>query len=158
MKKQSLCLIKVISGGQTGVDRAALDAGIQANMPIGGWCTKGRRAEDGVIDSRYPLQETASRLYQERTRKNVIESDATLIIAGKLLSGGTALTRDFAEKQSKPLLIVNPADAGGIGKIRQWLAANSVRVLNVAGPRESANPGIYSSTHGFLTELFKSLK
>jgi hypothetical protein len=158
LKNKSLCLIKVISGGQTGVDRAALDAGIQANMPIGGWCTKGRRAEDGVIDPKYPLLETDSRLYQERTRKNVIESDATLIIAGKLLSGGTALTRDFAEKQSKPLLIISPADTGSISKIRKWLAANNVMVLNVAGPRESANPGIYSRTYEFLTELFKSLK
>lgn len=158
MKNKSLCLIKVISGGQTGVDRAALDAAIQANMSVGGWCTKGRRAEDGVIDPKYPLLETDSRLYQERTRKNVIESDATLIIAGKLLSGGTALTSDFAGKQSKPLLIISPADAGGVSKIRKWLAANNVRVLNVAGPRESSSRGIYNSAHQILTELFKSLK
>lgn len=158
LKNKVLRLKKIISGGQTGVDRAALDAAILENIDIGGWCTKGRRAEDGIIDSKYPLQETASRLYRERTLQNVIESDATLIITGKSLSGGTALTKEYADRRSKPLLIINPADSRGGGKIKQWLAANNVRILNVAGPRESTSPGIYSSTHGFLTELFKSLK
>ena len=158
MKNKVLCLKKIVSGGQTGVDRAALDAAILANMPVGGWCPKGRLAEDGVIGSKYPLQETVSRLYRERTCKNVIESDATLIITGKLLNGGTALTKEYADKHSKPLLIINPADSGGVNRVRQWLAANNIRVLNIAGPRESTSPGIYSSAHGFLTELFKSLK
>src|ERR1039457_2584832 len=98
--------IKVISGGQTGVDRAGLDAAIKAGIPIGGYCPKGRLAEDGVIPSIYPLQELSTTKYQVRTEKNVIESGATLIINKGPLTQGTKLTYEFAIKHERPCLIV----------------------------------------------------
>lgn len=155
MKNKELHLMKIVSGGQTGVDRAALDAAIDAGVPVGGWCPKGRLAEDGVISSEYPLQETASRLYRERTGLNVMDSDGTLILAEKILSGGTALTKSLADRYSKPLLAVNPADSAGIVKIRKWLFANKIRVLNVAGPRESTRPGSYDQAYRLMREVLK---
>ena len=148
--------MKIISGGQTGVDRAALDAAVAAGIPVGGWCPKGRLAEDGAIPPEYPLQETVSRLYQERTGLNVMDSDGTLILAEKILSGGTALTKNFAEKYAKPLLVFKPADSGASGKIKRWLKANNIRALNVAGPRESARPGSYEKAYKILMEVLKS--
>ncbi len=147
--------MKIVSGGQTGVDRAALDAAIAAGVPVGGWCPKGRLAEDGVISSEYPLQETASRLYRERTGLNVMDSDGTLILAEKILSGGTALTKSLADRYSKPLLAVNPADSAGIVKIRKWLTVNNIRILNVAGPRESTRPGSYDQAYRLMREVLK---
>ena len=155
MKNKELHLLKIVSGGQTGVDRAALDAALAAGIPAGGWCPKGRLAEDGVISPKYPLRETASRLYQERTRLNVTDSDGTLILAGKALHGGTALTKVFADRHLKPVLVANPADSGSTGVIRKWLKANDVRVLNVAGPRESTRPGSYDQAYKLLREVLK---
>ncbi len=155
MKNKELHLMKIVSGGQTGVDRAALDAAIAAGVPVGGWCPKGRLAEDGVISSEYPLQETASRLYRERTGLNVMDSDGTLILAEKILSGGTALTKSLADRYSKPLLAVNPADSAGIVKIRKWLTVNNIRILNVAGPRESTRPGSYDQAYRLMREVLK---
>ncbi len=88
----TLPIAKIISGGQTGVDRAALDVAIELELPCGGWCPRGRLAEDGTVPDRYPLQETRSAEYAERTERNVIDSDGTLIIATRPLTGGTALT------------------------------------------------------------------
>jgi len=155
LKNKELHLIKIISGGQTGVDRAALDAAVASGIPLGGWCPKGRLAEDGVISSEYPLQETASRLYQERTGLNVMDSDGTLILAEKILSGGTALTKSFADRYAKPLLVINPADSAAVGKIKKWLTVNNIRILNVAGPRESTRPGSYELTYRVIREVLK---
>lgn len=155
MKNKELHLMKIISGGQTGVDRAALDAAVAAGIPVGGWCPRGRLAEDGAISPEYPLQETASRLYQERTGLNVMDSDGTLILAGKILSGGTALTKSFAYRYAKPLLVINPADSAAAGKIRKWLTANNIRILNVAGPRESTRPGSYDRAYRVIREVLK---
>lgn len=135
---------KIISGGQTGVDRAALDAAIQYNIPHGGWCPRGRRAEDGIVDARYQLVETASHDYNQRTEYNVKDSDGTLILNLGKLEGGTAFTVRIAEAIPKPCLIVNlarPVDTHGVFT---WLAVNKIHVLNVAGPRESKYPGIYA--------------
>ncbi len=156
MKNKELHLRKIVSGGQTGVDRAALDAAVAAGIPIGGWCPKGRLAEDGVISLEYPLRETVSRLYRERTGLNVMDSDGTLILAEKILSGGTALTKGFADKYAKPLLVVNPADSVSIGKIKKWLTANKIKVLNVAGPRESTRPGSYDQAYKLLGEVLSA--
>ena len=155
MKNKELHLMKIISGGQTGVDRAALDAAVAAGIPVGGWCPKGRLAEDGAIPPEYPLQETVSRLYQERTGLNVMDSDGTLILAEKILSGGTALTKSFAYRYAKPLLVINPADSAAAGKIRKWLTANKIRILNVAGPRESTRLGSYDQTYKVIREVLK---
>ncbi|MCD6446738.1 MAG: putative molybdenum carrier protein, partial [Candidatus Marinimicrobia bacterium] len=85
-------MTKIISGGQTGADRAGLDAAMELNIPVGGWCPKGRKSEDGPIDNKYPLQETTSGDYRVRTERNVKESDGTLIFTLGKPTGGTALT------------------------------------------------------------------
>lgn len=148
---------KVISGGQTGVDRAALDAARAAGLPIGGWCPRGRRAEDGVIADRYPLSETPSEEYAERTAWNVRDSDATLIVARGELTGGTALTRDEAERRGQPWLHIEDDDAHSIDEIRAWLKAENVGVLNVAGPRESAAEDVYEHARSILDRLFSEI-
>ncbi|WP_457653878.1 putative molybdenum carrier protein [Rhodocaloribacter sp.] len=145
---------KVVSGGQTGVDRAALDAATAAGLPVGGWCPRGRRAADGVIDARYPLRETPSAAYAERTAWNVRDSDGTLVLLSGEPAGGTALTLREAKRQGKPLLVHRLGESGGVEKVRAWIAREGIRVLNVAGPREEEAPGIYADARTFLTELF----
>lgn len=148
--------LRIVSGGQTGVDRAALDAALELGVECGGWCPQGRRAEDGAIAERYPLSETPERNYEQRTEWNVHDSDATLILTGKLpLTGGTVLTREFALKHARPFMIVDPA-SGDSEDVMQWLAENNVATLNVAGPRESLQPGIYKQSKEFLLQLFSN--
>lgn len=152
---------KVISGGQTGVDRAGLDAAVNAGIPIGGYCPKGRRAEDGVIPEQYPLIELESPESYFRTEKNVIESDGTLILNKGILSEGTKLTLDFTIKNGKPSLIVQ-LDGEEVIKPEQvvrWLNGQFISVLNIAGPRESKCPGgIYSESFSYLEQVFTLLK
>lgn len=129
---------KIISGGQTGVDRAALDWAIDSRIPHGGWCPKGRKAEDGVIPGRYGLQETPRRNYRQRTRWNVRDSDATLIVTlTQELTGGTLLTEHYARKMGRPCLHLLPGD-GWRERLKEFLETNRIRILNVAGPRHSA--------------------
>jgi hypothetical protein len=148
---------RVISGGQTGVDRAALDAAKAAAIPIGGWCPAGRTAEDGPIPSEYPLRETASRDYSKRTRLNVRDADATLILHRGPIAGGTALTADYAAELGRPLLLVNLDTALTTASVTAWLEQNQVQVLNVAGPRESTSPGIAAMAAAFLRRLFSAI-
>ena len=149
--------LKIVSGGQTGVDRAALDVAMQAGMACGGWCPKGRRAEDGRIDSHYPLTETPERSYSQRTEWNVRDSDATLIITREMpLSGGTAFTFETAQQREKPVLVVDLTCAD-MDSVSKWLLDHSVKTLNIAGPRESKQPGIYSESKDFLLPLLKGL-
>ncbi|MDG4562258.1 MAG: putative molybdenum carrier protein [Candidatus Competibacter sp.] len=146
---------KIISGGQTGVDRAALDVALALGLAVGGWCPKGRRAEDGQIPDRYPLTETTERNYQARTRRNVEDADGTLILNRGKLDGGTALTEAHARQIGKPCLIV--ALEAGIepAAFRDWLAAHHITVLNVAGPRESKRPGVYAAAVRCLETLLR---
>ena len=147
---------RILSGGQTGVDRAALDVALVLGIPCGGWCPRGRVAEDGPIDSRYPLSETGGSDPDERTRLNVAEADATLILAPQPLTGGSALTRACAEKLGKILLVIEPSTADAArAAVAGWLAEHAPEVLNVAGPRESGAPGIYREARTFLTRLWK---
>ena len=145
---------KIVSGGQTGVDRAALDAAMVLGLPVGGWCPKGRRAEDGVIDLRYPLIETPDEQYAQRTAWNVRDSDGTLVLLFDKSSPGTNVTIEEANALGKALLLVdlttNPEEMEVLG----WLEANGILVLNVAGPRESEAPGIYEATRAFLDDVF----
>jgi hypothetical protein len=151
-----LRLEKIISGGQTGVDRAALDAARQAGRPCGGWCPKGRWSEAGPIDPCYPLTETPSADPAQRTDLNVADADGTLIIAATPLTGGTALTRRIAQRRAKPCLAVDPGDVAAAESIRQWLQKHDIRILNVAGPRESGCPGIYEQALDLLRAVFEA--
>lgn len=146
---------KITSGGQTGVDRAALDAGLKLHIPIGGACPRGRLAEDGPIDSKYPLLETATSAYEERTYRNVTDTDGTLILHFGKISGGTALTRKFALAQKKPLLVVDLGERPAPDAVLKWIAQHGIANLNVAGPRESNHPGIYRMAYEFLLRIFE---
>ena len=148
---------KVISGGQTGVDRAALDAAMELGLEVGGFCPKGRKADDGRIADVYPLIELASANYLLRTEKNVVEADGTLILAMKRpLSGGTEKTRALVQTHSKPgkVIELEKADDAAVGRVQTWLREKRIRVLNVAGPRESGSPGIYDKSRRFLLKVF----
>ena len=147
---------RIISGGQTGADRAALDWAIDNAIPHGGWCPKGRMAVDGVLSARYQLTETESEGYRQRTRRNVHDSDATLIVNLGELDGGTLLTRVFAEKAGKPCLIVS-LNAGitdeVVMTVSNWLERHRPETLNIAGPREQKRPGVYALTYQLLDRL-----
>lgn len=145
--------MKIVSGGQTGVDRAALDAAIELGLEHGGWCPRGRLAEDGPIDPCYNLAETPSQDYPQRTEWNVRDSDATLVLSRKPPSGGTAYTMEMVNKHQKPSAVAGFGD-DDLARLKRWLAENRFDVLNVAGPRESSEPGIYDEARGFLVRLF----
>ena len=146
-------LHRIVSGGQTGVDRAALDAAIRHGIPHGGWCPRDRLAEDGKVPARYALQETGSWDYAERTERNVVDSDGTLILNTGPLAGGTLLTREFAEEHHRPWRVVDLEDEVDCEGIRDWLRKFTIRVLNIAGPRESKRPGIYAQATVALDQL-----
>ncbi len=145
---------KVISGGQTGVDRAALDAASARGIATGGYCPKGRRAEDGVIPARYSLTELRTADYPARTRRNARTADATLILTRGRLTGGSAYTAQVAQRLGKPLHVVDLASRPRAAPVRAWMAAHDVQVLNVAGPRESKAPGIQQQAKRFLLRLW----
>lgn len=149
--------IHIHSGGQTGVDRAALDAALTAGMPVGGWCPQGRRAEDGPIPPRYPLRETPTPEYAERTAWNVRDADATLVLTRGTPTGGTATTINVARDLGRPLLVIDPNEADDIEPVVVWLRERDVAVLNVAGPRESTAPGIYAEARQFVARLLRTL-
>ncbi len=152
----SLYVKQIVSGGQTGADRAALDWAIAHSTPHGGWCPSGRAAEDGVIDSRYELKELESGDYRKRTRKNVEDSDGTLILNLGELDGGALETQGFAENLKKPCLVVQLDDGWDKPlryKVISWVKWLQVRRLNIAGPRESKRPGIYRAASDFLEFL-----
>jgi hypothetical protein len=144
---------KVVSGGQTGVDRAALDVALELGLPCGGWCPHGRRAEDGAIPDAYPLRETPSPSYPERTAWNVRDSDATLVITRGEPRGGTALTVSLARRAGRPVLVIDLELNADHAPVRTFLADNAVRTLNVAGPRESEAPGIHDEAAALLRAL-----
>ncbi len=149
--------MRIVSGGQTGVDRGALDFAVSHGIEHGGWVPRGRRAEDGPVPLAYSLTETKTSRYAERTRSNVLDSDGTLIICEGRPSGGTALTRSAALAAGKPLLFVDISrtrTACAVKAIRLWIEENAVSILNVAGPRESQRPGIYWRTQALLECLF----
>ncbi|MCB1771647.1 MAG: putative molybdenum carrier protein [Candidatus Competibacteraceae bacterium] len=148
--------LKIVSGGQTGVDRAALDVSLSLGLVVGGWCPKGRRAEDGRIPDRYPLTETAEMDYETRTRRNVEDSDGTLILNRGKLEGGTALTADLARKIGKPCWIVALESGIEPATFRDGLTAHPITMLNVAGPRGSQRPGVYAAAYQCLGSLFRS--
>lgn len=158
----------VVSGGQTGVDRAALDAAMQIGIAVTGWCPRGRRAEDGVIPEDYPLCETASLNYAVRTEYNVRDSDGTLIIALNSVSGGTGLTIRLARQLDRPChvvrLLASKDGATGNGKsqddpnldVVDWIQTHRIRVLNVAGPRGSSDDRVYPLALSFCRQVLRA--
>lgn len=144
---------RIVSGGQTGVDRAGLDAAIALGIPHGGWCPRGRLAEDGRIPRRYRLAETDSPEYAVRTERNVLDSAATLIFCRGGTSGGTELTRVLALRHGRPCLVVDLAGPLDVAAVRRWLAEVQPAVLNVAGPRESQCPGIGAEAQAALERV-----
>lgn len=153
---RQLGLRRIVSGGQTGVDRAALDAAIELGLEHGGWCPLGRRAEDGRIPRRYKLSETGSTQYPIRTRQNVIDSDATLVIYRERLQSGTELTYRLARQAAKPFLLVDLESSPDPTLVLDWIMDARIATLNVAGPRESTAPGIAQQTREFLVSCLAS--
>jgi hypothetical protein len=145
--------IRIVSGGQTGADRAALDVALELGWRCGGWCPAGRAAEDGPIPPRYPIRETPSADPAERTAWNVRDSDATLVLDAGAPSPGTALARCAARELDRPVYawaVTSPPD---VGSFRRWLQVYRVGTLNVAGPRESEAPGVYDAARDLLRAL-----
>lgn len=150
--------LTIVSGGQTGADRAALDWAIAQGIPHAGHCPAGRKAEDGPIPQRYRLTETGSTSYVHRTRLNVKQSDATLILSHlPTPTGGTMLTLKHAKKLDKPHLLVTPENLDHAPRLlADFLTRHKVRILNVAGPRTSTEPTIYRTTFDLLQTLAKT--
>jgi hypothetical protein len=144
---------RIVSGGQTGVDRGALDAAIEMGIEHGGWCPRGRLAEDGTIPPAYALAETVAANYAVRTEQNVIDSDGTLILYRESLSGGTELTRRLAERHGRPHLLIELTDGADASIVGHWLIENEIATLNVAGPRESTCPGIAAEAYVFMRQV-----
>ena len=154
MSKSNTRLARIVSGGQTGVDRGALEAAIQLGLPHGGHCPRGRLAEDGCIPPRFVLTELASRKYSVRTEQNVIDSDGTLIIHNGRMSAGTALTYRMTVKNQKPAFILDLTRPAELDEFLNWLQRHDIETLNCAGPRESSVPGIESLSRALCRELF----
>lgn len=148
---------RIVSGGQTGVDRAALDVAIELGIKHGGYAPAGRRAEDGPIADRYDLIELPSPEYDARTERNVLESDATLIVSIGPLTGGSATTQRMARLHDRGVLHIDLTRVtvdDAPAKIRLWLDELRPIVLNIAGPRESTTPGIYDVVLPLLRDAF----
>jgi hypothetical protein len=146
----------ILTGGQTGVDRAALDWAISRGIAHGGWCPSGRTAQDGPLPERYKLKETEATGYSQRTRMNVRDADATLIIHYGPLLGGTRLTCRFADEMNKPFRLVDlskdwPSQST---QVQAWWTELDLNGLNMAGPSEARVPGIYALTLEFLQQLW----
>ncbi|MDG2385277.1 MAG: putative molybdenum carrier protein [Pirellulaceae bacterium] len=153
--QQATKVCRIVSGGQTGVDQAALQVAIELRIEHGGWCPRGRICEAGTIPKQFFLRETQSAKYSVRTEKNVIDSDGTLILYRDQLSGGTALTQRMAMKHQRPLKIIDLSTRSDFDQIHQWLLQNKISCLNVAGPRESTAIGIGAQSQRFLQQLLR---
>ncbi len=150
---------KVISGGQTGADQAALDAAIELGIPYGGSIPLGRKTEAGGLPDKYRLRELSTSSYPKRTEQNAADSDGTLIISQGSLDSGSEYAREMAEKQKRPWIHVDTkrvSEEAAVVLIQSWIDGNHIKVLNVAGPRASRDPHIYSITRRILTALLRA--
>ena len=148
----------ISSGGQTGVDRAALDLAMSMGKNIEGWCPKNRLAEDGPLPTYYPLKETESDQVEVRTEKNVNETEATLILAyGQNYDKGTLYTITQCRKYNKPILELDLSMKSSVqgSHFSEWISKHEIQILNIAGPRESSSPGIYKAAYNLLSILFE---
>ena len=146
---------KIVSGGQTGADRGGVDAAMKMGVSYGGWLPKGRMAEDGKVPAKYKAKQEMTRGgYPKRTEANVVDSDGTVVFSHGKLTGGSALTRRLCKKHGRPFLYVD------LGKetdpaclLSDWIIEQDIMVLNVAGSRESGNPGIYERVLGIIKRV-----
>ena len=148
--------MKIISGGQTGADQAALDAAIALKIPYGGWLPRGRKTENGPLSQRYALRELNSARYRDRTEKNILTADGTLIFSFGPLSGGSALTEALAIRHDRPFLHIDfelTDRTRATALVAAWLQAMQIETVNVAGPRASSEPRIYEAVYALLTEI-----
>jgi len=148
--------IRIVSGGQTGVDRGALDAALDLRVSAGGWCPRGRLAEDGAIPDRYPLREHRSPAYSRRTEQNVRDSDGTVILHYGRLEGGTRLTAEYCRRLDRPCLQLDMAaipEEKAVDLLHDFIAGRSIRVLNVAGPRASGWPDAHRISRGVISKF-----
>jgi len=149
---------KVVSGGQTGADRAALDFALENGIDHSGYVPAGRIAEDGPVAAKYGgLTETASTDPAERTRLNVLSSDGTIVVTQGPLAGGTLMTAEYARSMKKPLLHIDlliDDQETAAAKAREWLRLTECRIVNIAGPRASEDADIYGKVRSFLEVLF----
>jgi len=144
-----MTLKKIISGGQSGADQAALDAAIKYNFPHSGWISKGRKTEDGILPYEYKLKELKSGAYPNYTERNVINSDGTLIISHGKLKGGSALPKKLAKKYNRYCLHIDLNETSAFiaaSKINSWIIEHKIKILNVTGSRNSKDPKIYENT------------
>lgn len=149
--------LKIVSGGQTGADIAGLDWAISRGLPHGGWCPRGRKAENGIIPSRYNLQETESEDYAERTERNVVESDGTVIFTIRdLLEGGSRYTLECAIRHNKPVLHLHSGLKQPARLLADFIREHRIKTLNVAGPRASAEHTVGSFAQATLEEAWAS--
>lgn len=154
-------VLRIVSGGQTGADRGGLDAALEVGIGIGGWCPKGRLAEDGRIPEKYPLAEMPSMEYLRRTEQNVIDSDATIVLTYGQPESGSGLTVEFAEKHKRLWFHadLDRGDADIIAELSTWISGLPKKnvVLNIAGSRESRSPGIAERVGGIMTAVLREV-
>jgi len=154
-----MALTKIMSGGQTGVDRGALDAALAAGFACGGWCPADRKAEDGPIPERYPMSVLTERGHRLRTLKNVQTSDGTAILFNQSLSGGTKLARDMCIREKKPFIVLDATQITverAVKAVVRFIDENEISVLNVAGPRVSGWPEGYGFAIAVVGGVIKS--
>jgi hypothetical protein len=150
---------RIISGGQTGVDRGALDAALDVHFPCGGWCPAERIAEDGAVPARYPLTPLPNGGYRERTLQNVLDSDGTVVIFTPVLSGGTRLTLDFCREHAKPHVVIDASlqtEAAAAVQVVNFIREHGIRVLNVAGLRASEWPQAHEFAYQTMLEVLQN--
>ena len=153
---ETLLIYTIISGGQTGADRAGLDFAMDHQIHCMGWCPAGRKAEDGPIDTKYSLKETPSSKPEQRTEKNIVFADGTIIFYLSNMDQGTLLTRKLCLQYKKPLFVCSLLNKMDLKGILEWIRSNRIKTLNIAGPRESNDKGIYEATYRAMEAIFAS--
>ena len=152
--------MKIVSGGQTGVDRAALDAAMENGIEAGGWCPQGRVAEDGIIPVNYPVKELPHSGYRQRTKRNVIDSDGTVVIYFGNPSGGTKQTIAFSIQEQKPHVLIDAEELSmeeASRTIEIFIDQNSITVLNIAGPRAGGEPRAYTYAKKLMQSVLHNI-